>query len=173
MIAGPFADAAQDQPFHLLRNVGLATANDRRIFAGISLQPGGGARRPQTVTPTADLQTLRKMAQKRRNMRTLLAKERGTAAWSGQINDLTNDLDPHDAAELLFQLAGNYRADGRWALAERTFEQLAARYPEHPLADVALEWLIANFASGETGQRMRTSKQCLSANRRRQTVSAW
>jgi len=128
------------------------------IFSGLLLRPGGEARRAERRGTDTDLDQLRQMAQKQRNVTQLLARATGGdghdgAVWLGQIDELTKGLDPPRAGEILAQLGWRYRAMGNGDLAAETLEALIERYPNHELADSALAYLINYYASGEMAWR--------------------
>lgn len=125
----------------------------RGLFSGISLPPGGEARRPTANDVVGDADILRRLAVRRRNLRELLERSEGNAAWIGHVDRLVDGLDESGGGELLFQLADGYRASGRFDLAADTFYLLARRYPNHPLTDPALVWLVQFYASGEAARR--------------------
>ncbi|TWT48839.1 YCF48-related protein [Botrimarina hoheduenensis] len=112
---------------------------------------GGPDRRPLAAPPTGQLDDLRRLAQRRRNLERLLATSQGDLSWSGQVVDLTAGLDPPAGAALLDQLARGYQATGRTDTAAETRFLLARRYPGEPLADAALVWLVRYYASTECG----------------------
>jgi hypothetical protein len=126
----------------------------RDLFAGIRLAPGGDARRRLANLPSDDLGKLRQLATRRRQMRMLVERSQGNAAWAGQVAHLTSDLDPASSGELLFELAEGYRAAGKLDLAADTYTALARQQPDHPLVEPALRWLVQFYASGETAQRL-------------------
>lgn len=119
------------------------------LLAGAITQRGGDARRPAAMAGVNRLDQLRRVAGKRRNMERLLDRAQGDPAWAGQVVNLTGGLDAEAGAELLGQLAEGYRRAGRYELAADTLYLLARRYPDAPLADAALLWLVRYYASGE------------------------
>lgn len=119
------------------------------LLAGFSLRRNSDARRPTSISSSSRLEQLRRSAGKRRNMERLLAQTAGDPAWAGQVVNLTGGLDATAGAELLSQLAAGYRRAGRMELAADTLYLLARRYPDAPLADAALLWLVRYYASGE------------------------
>jgi len=123
------------------------------FFAGLSLPPGGSARRPVLEANSASLERLRYAAQKRRNMQALLDRlgddPQAGASWPGQLTDLTRDLDPAGACHLLQRLALTYAEVGRLPLAAATLQSLIRRHPHHPLADSARLWLVHFHGSSE------------------------
>jgi hypothetical protein len=66
---------------------------------------------------------------------------------------LVDGLDATCGGQLLYQLADGYRQAGRLDLAADAFFLLARRFPDHPLADSALTWLVQFYASSETAGR--------------------
>jgi hypothetical protein len=131
-----------------------APANSRGIFSGISLAPGSEARRLQSELPVQDLDNLRRLAARRRNLEQLLGRSQGNTAWSAQINQMLDGLSEEDSGQLLIQLAEGYRKTGQLDLAADTFFLFARRTPDHPLVDPALAWLVQFYASGESARRM-------------------
>ncbi len=75
--------------------------------------------------------------------------------WLAEIGELTRSLDANSGAEVIFQLADRYYRRGRWQQAADSFELLAQRYPEHPLAGASLVWLVQYYSSGEAQWRVR------------------
>jgi photosystem II stability/assembly factor-like uncharacterized protein len=133
---------------------GAGNDGSRGIFAGMTLERGSDARRPQGELPANDLEELRRLAAKRRHLHKLLDRTEGNAAWAAQTSNLIDGLSPADAGELLWQLAEGYRVSGRLDLAADTYFLLARRFPDHRRTDQALVWLVQFYASGETAQRM-------------------
>jgi photosystem II stability/assembly factor-like uncharacterized protein len=132
----------------------LEPDQSRDVFAGLRLAPGGDARRRLANLPSDDVERLRRLAARRRQMRVLLERSQGNAAWAGQVANLTDGLDPASAGELLFELADGYQSAGQLDLAADTYATFARRWPEHPLVESALRWLVQFYTSGETAQRL-------------------
>lgn len=133
-------------------------ANDP--MAGIALFPGGEARRMPLQRPGSD--RFRLAAVRRRNLNAILASlqtdQTKAAAAIGQVGQLIADLDADSAADVLYRLAEQYVRAGHWSLAAATFEALAEQYPQHPLCEPALRWLVAYYASGEVAWHMQTQR---------------
>jgi len=129
-------------------------ADGRGMFRGIALAPGGEARRRFSALPAGDIDQLRRLAARRRNLEELLERSEGNPAWAAQVVQLTDGLDAEASCELFFQLADGYRAKGQLDLAADTYYLLARKHPEHPLTEQALRWLIQFYASSEAGTRM-------------------
>ncbi len=138
----------------LLSNV-AENSNARGLFGGISLAPGSDSRRPQAELPTQDLEALRRLATRRRHLQELMERGEGNAAWAGQVSNMIEGLSPDAAGQLLAQLADGYRKSGHLDLAADTYFLFARRYPDHPLVDPALEWLIKFYASSEAAHRLK------------------
>lgn len=141
----------------LLRTTIAERGNARGVLAGITLAPGSDARRPQADLPTQDLDSLRKLAARRRHLQELMERSEGNAAWAAQVSKMIDGLPPVDGGQLLAQLAEGYRKTGRLDLAADTYFLLARRYPDHRLVDQALDWLIHFYASSELAHRMKTT----------------
>ncbi|MGI9455829.1 MAG: YCF48-related protein [Aeoliella sp.] len=125
------------------------TNSSRDLFAGLNIPPGSDARRPTAPTDPSNLDRLRRLTLKRRQLVRLLDHAKGGPAWSAQVVNLTGGLDPQTGGELLVQLAEGYRETGRLSMAADTLYLLARRYPDHPLTEQALVWLVQYYASGE------------------------
>ena len=130
----------------------------RDFFSGITLQPGGEARRELIATSADTLGLLQRMAQKRRNSQAILEKTDpkgpGGVGLLAQAGELTRDLDPNSAAELLYQMGQRYHREGHWPLAASAFGRIVDNYPDHPLASAALVWQVQYYASGEAAWRV-------------------
>ncbi|MFO0791565.1 MAG: YCF48-related protein [Pirellulales bacterium] len=133
------------------------TNTGRGIFAGIPLTPGSDARRPTADLPEQDLEALRRLTTRRRHLQELMQRSEGNAAWAGQVASMIDGLASNDGGQLLAQLAEGYRKTGRLDLAADTYYLLARRYPDHPLADQALAWLVQFYGSSEISHRLATT----------------
>lgn len=159
LVVERFEPAPVEVGFRLLLDRVPQDRGREDFFSGVSLSPGGDARRMLSEPLNETIEQLRRVAQKRRNMQELIRRgEEGGAldtVWSGQLNDLTSGLDQSSAAQLLYQLAGQYLQQGNWEMASGTYEMLVEKHPLHPLAHSAQIWLLQYHASGEAAWRMR------------------
>jgi photosystem II stability/assembly factor-like uncharacterized protein len=132
------------------------TSGRAAVFSGIPLAFGSDARRPAPALTEniQDIEDMRRMAARRKLLRELLERTEGNAMWVGQVDTLIDGLDAHTGGELLFQLAEGYRMAGRLDLAADTYFLLARRFPEHPLINRALKWLVHFYASCEMAHRV-------------------
>jgi photosystem II stability/assembly factor-like uncharacterized protein len=157
------ASAAPAEPamgFRLLVDHVPQEQGKRDFFSGIALSPGGEARRALPEINGQNLDELRRAAQSRRNLQAILARgddqdSPSDTRWLAEIGELTRSLDANSGAEVVFQLAERYYRRGRWQQAADSFELLAQRYPEHPLAGASLIWLVQYYSSSEAQWRMR------------------
>ncbi len=129
------------------------------FFSGIVLYPGGEARRELMEPSGEGMDLVRRIVQKRRNMRAILERtdadpQQGLGLLS-QASDLTRGLDPDGAARVLHHLAQRYHTTGQWAMAAEAFKLLVERHPDHRLADAALVWLVQYYAGSEPAWRVR------------------
>ena len=133
-----------------------ARRND--FFTGIVLPAGGEARRELFEPSAGGVDLIKRLAQRSRNARAILERaddqtHQGVGLLA-QLGDLTDGLAPDASAQILFQLAQRYYRTGRWSMAAETFEVLTGRYPSHPLARSATEWLMGYYSSDEAAWRV-------------------
>jgi hypothetical protein len=146
----------------LLDNLSRQTGS-KEFFVGLVLHPGGEARR-ELFEPSAEkVDLIRRIVQKRRNMRAILERTerdpQGGLGLLAQAGDVTRGLDPDGSAQLLYHLAQRYSQSGEWGMAARAFKLLADQHPEHPLSQSALVWLVQYYASSEAAWRMRSPQR--------------
>lgn len=160
--------------FHLMVD-GLGRGPDGDFFSGIILEPGGDARRRlEELAPDAAANR-RRLAQQRQNLRAIFRRsEKDPFAgqqWLAQAGELVRGMDDTSAGRVLYHLAQQYRASGRWPLAAETLDGLVERYPNHPLADAALAWLVEYYASGEAAWRVAGAERAASGGNDRPVVT--
>ncbi len=165
-LASQAARLVEDQYHARSETIGFQTMYDdspragdhRDFFAGITLAPGRDARRAAIEPATQSVQLLKRLAQKRRLMQAIIEQRKSDAQASArllaEIGSLTTELDPDSSAELLFQLAQAYAAQGDWPLAAETYSVLIERFPNHALARPILVWLVQYYGSAEAGWRV-------------------
>ncbi len=129
----------------------------RGFFSGITLHPGGEARR--TLSPVvSQTDQVQQAANRHRNLKAILERAdeepEATERLLGGLQPLLADLDPQNAAEVLYRLAEKYHHTGRWTLAAESYALLADQTPDHPLANEALVWLLHYWSSGEAAFRV-------------------
>jgi len=130
----------------------------RDFFSGVSLTPGGEARRSLSHPPVPDFTSLSKQIQKRQLIQGLLERSekdplRGQA-WLAQVTEMTKGLSPGSSARIMHHLGQRYQASGEGELAAEVFSTLVEKHADHPLADAALLWMIHYYASAEAGHRL-------------------
>ena len=127
---------------------------------------------------------LQHMALKQRNTQAILEQaERNPAAETkllAQSGELIRGLDDNNAARILYHLADRYYRTGRWSMAAETFQLLADRYPQHPLARPALLWLMQYYCKRRSGmartvdaKNTRDNKPRPPDSTRRNSKTAW
>ena len=126
----------------------------RDFFSGITLAPGGEARRPVRTLRADNLGRLQRLARRRRNMQEILRRNQQDPAWLAQVSRLTQGLDTTAGGAILHQLAGQYRQSGRPGPAAEVLALLTDRYPEHAATPAAQLWLVKYYASSETALRI-------------------
>jgi photosystem II stability/assembly factor-like uncharacterized protein len=152
--------------FRLLLDELPQAVGRKDIFSGIFLPAGGEARRMLGPPTARDIDALTRAAQTRRNVEQIFEKSTDAtgpaAGWLGQVQDLTKSMTGPSAGQVLYHLGQRYLVAGQWELAAQSFEQLVERYPDHPLSETALVWLIQYYASGETGWQLRKQTHMVS-----------
>lgn len=159
LMAEDYAGSPANVGFRLYVDTLPQHVGEHDFFSGITLHPGGEARRNIGEYSTPGIDVLRRMAQKQRNVQAIITRaEQGqldSARYAAQINDLTVGLDASTAGNVIYQLGQHYRQTGKWPLAAETFTMLVERHPGHPLAEAALVWLVRYWSSGEAAWRER------------------
>ncbi len=121
--------------------IGVAPRSDN-LLAGVIVAPGAPGRRG--VEPTAELPGLQRRLQLRRNLEALFGRtgRHSPGVLLGQVDQLTRDLPPRDAGEVLFQLAMTYVQQGYAEFGAEVLERLVDRLPDHRLSEAAVVWLV-------------------------------
>lgn len=158
LIADRYIASPTNLGFRLCVDTLPQRVGEHDFFSGITLHPGGEARRMLAEFSAQGVDVMRRIAQKHRNMQAVVARSEqsdyDSSRFLAQIGDLTSGLDETTSGNVVYQLAERYRQAGRWPLAAETFGVLAERYPDHPLAEAALVWLIHYWSSGEAAWRV-------------------
>lgn len=148
----------------------------RDIFSGIFLSAGGEARRMGGTFAVADVEALKHAAQARRNLEQIFLQSTkdstASAGWLAQVREMTLSMNGPAAGQLLYQLGQRYLAAGEWELAAQSYAQLVERFPDHPLTDAALIWLIQYYTSGEVGWQLQKQTQIAARSGQVQIVQA-
>jgi photosystem II stability/assembly factor-like uncharacterized protein len=147
------AEALETIELQLLVSGVTKVSGQPGMFGGIPLSYASDARRQAPELEANDADAMRRVATRRRHLQQLLERTEGNAAWAGQVANITEGLDPLGGGELLLQLADGYRSTGNLDLAADTYFLFTRKYPDHPLVDTALIWLVQFYASGETAHR--------------------
>lgn len=129
----------------------------RGFFSGITLHPGGEARR--MLGPIASQSdAMQQAANRHRNLKAILEQAdddpEANERLLGGLRPLLADLESQSAIDVLYRLAEKYHRTGRWTLAAESYALLADQPPEHPLANEALVWLLHYWSSGEAAFRV-------------------
>ena len=131
------------------------------FFSGITLPPGGEARRSFNEVLDSSTDLMRRVAQKHRHLQSILALSQQQALDStrllGELAQVTASLDPRMAGDVLYQLGQHYARQGQWESAAETMQLLVSRYAEHELARSALTWLLHYHTSSEVGWQIERS----------------
>lgn len=143
-----FSPSAAVDEFQLLANLagepGISTGD---LLAGLGKQPG---RLIQTILQPEEMRQQRRLAEKRRNLQNIFRAAGGDPALLAQVTPMIADLEPAAAASLLVEMASYFQASGQPEFQSEVLQLLARRFPNDPLVDQALVWLVQYYASGET-----------------------
>lgn len=127
------------------------------FFRGITLEPGGEARRRLLESLADPAASAARLTQKQRNLRAVLERTQDpqlAQSLLAQVSKLLDEVDADSGALLLFRLGHRYEAAGLWPLAAEVYPLLADRYPQHPLTRPAMLWLLHYYSSGEVAARV-------------------
>jgi photosystem II stability/assembly factor-like uncharacterized protein len=163
LLANQFRVAPSMLGFHLAFSLASSEA-DRGDFIGrLSLASGGEARRTQDESAVEGLESVSRVAQRRRNFLAIIEQSekspQGGVQLLAQAGQLAEQLDDDGGAWLLYHLAMRYFQTGNWEMAAETFQLLAERHPQHPLSRAATLWLVQYLASGEAAWRFQGSQR--------------
>jgi photosystem II stability/assembly factor-like uncharacterized protein len=136
------------------------TEGQTRFFDGISLAPGGAARReqtPLTEKEEAYRAELQKQHEKKRTVQAIIDGQAGTIAQPeqalAQLSEVAKDLPPLDAGKALYTAATAYVRAGQWGMAREAYLLLLNKYPGHPQSLDAARWVVRYQASSECRRR--------------------
>lgn len=130
-----------------------------KFFDGISLAPGGAARRdlPATEKDEAALAAIQRALEKKRNIQAILDGHAGPIASPEQalahLSNAVADLPPGDAGKALYTAATAYAKAGNWPMAKEAYLLLLSKVPTHPLSAEAARWLVRFQSSSEARRR--------------------
>lgn len=126
-------------------------------LVGLVVQRGGDARRPLTPPDPNGLAALKAQASGRDAFNKLLANNAGGSVWANQVLQSTTGLDADAGARQMLDLAWAYQQIGKPRLAADAYYLLARRYPNHALAEHAIDWMLRYYSSSETAHHMRVA----------------
>ena len=133
LIEAEFTVPPQTLGFQLLGSQAADEKSRGDFFAGITLWPGGDARRNLLEPPPETMDYLARLAQRRRNTEAIVEQADRSAQQGAQLaaqtNDLVGQLDADGGAWLLYHLAQRYHRGGRGEMAAETYRMLLDRYP--------------------------------------------
>jgi hypothetical protein len=161
MLVGGAGTVPAERNYRLLADRLPGSAAHRDLMQGVSLAPGGLARRklPAVDEPAgAMLRAVRQRANLRALAETPAEQLTNPERLLAQIGPMLADMPDHQAAPAAFSVATNYARNGQWTLAREAFQLLADRYPTHPLALDAYRWLIQHNSSSEARRRHETGQ---------------
>ncbi len=175
---GEFATAArgflEDQPspggssfgLELISSRIAASSGGTSLFAGVPLRAGDGARRRSSAATLKSIEAMHLTAQKKRNIRQLLIRrgDQGLQnAWLSRLRSSIDQLPPEEAAPMLASYAAAAASRGEVQNAVDAYESLLMKHATHPLSDIAAQWLVRHYTSGENMWRLRDTTRRASA----------
>lgn len=126
------------------------------LMQGITLPPGGSARRPAVAAKEIDAD-LAKSIRTRRNLQALAETESNQLTdpnrLLAQVVPALKNMPEHQGAPAAFAVGSQYARMGQWPLAREVFLAMVDRYPAHPLSADAYRWLIRHNTSSEARRR--------------------
>lgn len=132
------------------------------LTTGLVLEPGQGARRPQSDAVPGGAVALRQLTDGRRNVAALLQYfERvpsGPLKLNSQLNTLIATLDGETAASAILQAAEIFQREGNWSRAAETHHLVLERFPAQAAAAKSNAWLVRYLASEEAALRQQRIK---------------
>ncbi|MFM8272321.1 MAG: sugar-binding protein [Gemmata sp.] len=139
------------------------------LMDGITLAPGGTARRALTMTYDATAAAEKQKAVlARRNVEALASFGAGEFAGADKLMaSLNSELKkmPDDvAARTAFAVGTRLARDGKWVEAREVFGVLTLNYPGHPLSIEGFRWLTRYHASTEARRRTEIQQKMLLKN---------
>ena len=148
--------------FDLLQSAAAVESDRGDFFGGIALPPNGEARRALDDSSVESLESVSRVAQRRRNFLAIVEQveksPQGGLQLLAQAGQLIEQLDADGGAWLLFHLAERYFQSGNGEMAAETFQLLLERYAQHPLSRAAALWLVQYYASGEAAWRLQAGQ---------------
>src|SRR5262249_36854758 len=128
-------------------------ARQHNLMDGVSLAPGGVARRLLPPLSADNLGERLRAIRERRNFQALTELSGNALATPdkilARIGPALERLPEEQAAPAMFAVASRYARAGQWTLAREAFLLMVDRYPAHPLAADAYRWLVRYNSSSE------------------------
>jgi photosystem II stability/assembly factor-like uncharacterized protein len=156
ILADAPATRATEAAFELAASQIEGAAAHRHLMQGITLAPGGTARRNLVPLDEPDPDE-EKAVQKARSLQQLVENPAGPFAdpnkLLAQVGPALAALPESQAAPAAFAIANQFARSGQWVMAREVYLLLADRYPAHPLSREAYRWLIRHNCSSEARRR--------------------
>jgi tetratricopeptide (TPR) repeat protein len=131
----------------------------RFLMEGITLAPGGTARRdlpPLTDTDLVRIKQREKALERAENLQALAKPDSsglaGPEKLMARLPDMLKSLPEDQGAAAAYALADSFAHSGQWPLARETFLTLVDKYPKSREAIDAYRWL-ARFSSSSEARR--------------------
>jgi photosystem II stability/assembly factor-like uncharacterized protein len=163
LLIDEFEPTPSTRGFQLLIDHVPQGAGAADFMSGITLYPGGEARRIMGDSSDIGADLMRRIAHRHRNLQAILAHSEkapgDSARFLAEIGELTSGLDETAAGDVLYQLAQSFYHRGQWEMAAETFNLLATKFPKHTLAPPSLVWLLRYWTSSEVAWQISRAKR--------------
>lgn len=158
-ILGTAKAPSRERRLHVIENL-LQPGGAASIFDGITLAPGGAARRETSQITGADATAFEervKASQLKRNLEAMARAEfsviGGPEKVIGQLDGALKKMPPDLGGAAAFSIGQSFVQSGQWHLAREAFYLLLDRYPNDRHCFDALRWLVRYGASSEARRR--------------------
>jgi hypothetical protein len=145
-----------ERRYRLLASTIPGAEGHAALFQGVTLAPGGIARRAITADEQPAEEVV-KAGHALANFRGMLDSTNSKIAdpnrLLGALGPMLNELPADQGAPAALAVAREFARRGEWALAREAYRLVVERFPTHPLAVDALRWLIRHEASSEARRR--------------------
>lgn len=146
----------------------------RNLMEGVALAPGGTSRRELAAVKDPPPEVL-KASRAQRNLMALAETPLDDKTDSGkllaQLGPTLAQMPDDQASAAAVAVASHFARIGQWTLAREAFLFMVDRYPAHPRAADAYQWLIRYNSSSEARRRYELGQFLIVANLQYQSAA--